>query len=386
MRLADFILENMEPILQEWEDFAKTLAPAACMDSAALRDHAEQMLGSMAEDLRSPQTSTEQFHKSRGLAPGVDHETAAETHAITRLMDGFTIEQMVSEYRALRASVLKHWLRQGQACGEFIVEDMIRFNEAIDQALAESIASYTQAVNASRDIFLGMLGHDLRTPLGAILLGSEALLRKDEQDARATKIASRIFASVKRASKIVHDLLDFTRLQFGPGLPLQLEETNLALICGNMVEEVRAYHPEATIVFDAPTALPGRFDAARMEQVFSNLIGNAVQHGDITAPVTVALQEAQECAVFSVHNHGDPVPELVIPILSNLASHRAPYTVSQRGSGNGLGLGLYIVSEIIRAHQGQIVVESSPDRGTLFTVRLPLRDSAQREPVADIAT
>jgi signal transduction histidine kinase len=374
MRLAQFIVENMEPILKEWEDFAKTLNPAATMNSKELRDHAEEMLRSMAEDLQTPQTGPEQFQKSRGLAPGVDHETAAETHALTRLVDGFTIEQMASEYRALRASVLKHWLRQSEAGGEFIVEDMIRFNEAIDQALAESIASYTKAVNSSRDVFLGMLGHDLRTPLGAILLGSEALLRIEEQDTRATKIASRIFASVKRANKIVNDLLDFTRLQFGPGIPLQLDETNLATICDNMVEEVRAYHPEAKIVYDTRGDLCGQFDSARMEQVFSNLMGNAIQHGDITAPVTVSLQEDQGCAVFAVHNQGEPVPREVISVISNLTSAHTPYTATQRGQGRGLGLGLYIASEIVRAHRGHIEVASEPDLGTVFTARFPLQD------------
>ena len=113
MRLPDFILENLEPILQAWEDFARTIeTPGAALDSVALRDHAEQMLRAIVIDLRTKQTKREQTAKAQGQVPADDQETAAETHAITRLMAGFTIDQMVSEYRALRASVVSQWMKQ----------------------------------------------------------------------------------------------------------------------------------------------------------------------------------------------------------------------------------------------------------------------------------
>ncbi len=116
MRLPDFILENLEPILQAWEDFARTIeTPGVELDNVALRDHAEQMLRAIVIDLRTKQTMSEQIAKAQGQAPRDDEETAAETHAVTRLMAGFTIDQMVSEYRALRTSVLSQWLRQGMS-------------------------------------------------------------------------------------------------------------------------------------------------------------------------------------------------------------------------------------------------------------------------------
>lgn len=251
MRLSDFINANIESILQAWEDFARTIdTPGTPLDTEALRDHAEQMLHAIVLDLRTKQSAKEQLAKAHGNAPTKESETPAETHAVTRLMAGFTIDQMVSEYRALRASVLSQWSKQVKAGTPLDVDDMTRFHEAIDQALAESIASYSRAVEASRNVFLGILGHDLRTPLGAILLGADVLRRSEGLAPRATKIASQIFASVKRASQIVGDLLDLTRCQMGPGIPVKKERLDLALLCERIVDEIRAFHPSMDIRFE----------------------------------------------------------------------------------------------------------------------------------------
>jgi hypothetical protein len=140
MRLADFIDANTPAILAEWELFASSLLPAAAeLDAAALRDHAQQILQAVAEDLRTPQTRVEQSAKSKGRAPVLLRatETAAQTHGRLRAKGGFTIRQLVSEYRALRASVLRLWGDAG-AHGPDAMEDAGRFNEAIDQAIAES--------------------------------------------------------------------------------------------------------------------------------------------------------------------------------------------------------------------------------------------------------
>src|SRR5512140_1776754 len=170
MRLSDFILANREPILAEWQTFALSCAPASgSMDVAALRDHADAMLLVMAADLATPQGRLEQSEKSKGHALADDPQavTAAEQHGAGRAESGFTVEQMVAEYRALRASVIRLWTREGEL-GRADIEDLTRFNEAIDQALAESVTRYDHDVEQSKELFLAMLGHDLRTPLGAI--------------------------------------------------------------------------------------------------------------------------------------------------------------------------------------------------------------------------
>jgi signal transduction histidine kinase len=375
MRLSSFLLKHIEPILQEWENFARTiLTDGKPLDSDGLRDHAELMLRAIAEDLRTHQSPQEQVEKSKGLGPTED-ETAAKTHAITRLMAGFTIEQVTSEFRALRTSVISHWMKQVKAGEEFEVEDMIRFNEAIDQALAESVSSYAAAVQASRDVFLGVLGHDLRTPLSAILLGADVLLRTDELGTRATKIASRIYASVKRASHIVGDLLDFTRSQIGGGIPINQMLIDIAPVCERIIDESRAVHPEANILVTMVESAEGQFDGARLEQVFSNLIGNAVQHGASHSPVTVTLDSTDGKMQFTVHNMGKPIPQDVLPFIFNPMGRYSPEASTENGPYASLGLGLFIVSQIVSAHHGTVEVTSTADMGTTFIVEIPLNSA-----------
>lgn len=376
MRLPDFILKNLEAILQAWEDYARTIqTPGADLDRAGLRDHAEQMLRAIVLDLRTTQTVQEQIDKAQGLAPPSDTETPAETHAVTRLMAGFSIDQMVSEYRALRTSVLRQWLKQVKGGTPLDVDDMNRFHEAIDQALAESIASYSRAVEASRNVFLGILGHDLRTPLGAILLGADMLRRSDAVGPRGNKVARQIYTSVQRANQIVGDLLDLTRCQMGPGIPVRRVSVDLMPVCERIVEEIQAFHPEAQVLFDANMAVLGTFDSARMEQVFSNIISNAVKHGDIHAPIAVALTVSDDALLFTVHNSGEPIPEDVLPFIFNPMGRFSQRSVIEHGPTEGLGLGLFIASEIVASHQGLIEVESDSVRGTMFRVTVPLNGS-----------
>ncbi|HEC54514.1 MAG TPA: HAMP domain-containing histidine kinase [Gammaproteobacteria bacterium] len=373
MRLPDFILQNLEPILQAWEDFARTIhTPGADLDREGLRDHAEQMLRAIVLDLRTTQTVQEQIDKAQGLAPQNDDETPAETHAVTRLMAGFSIDQMVSEYRALRTSVLSQWLDQVKHGTPLEVDDMNRFHEAIDQALAESIASYSRAVEASRNVFLGILGHDLRTPLGAILLGADMLRRSESIGERGTRVATQIYTSVQRASQIVGDLLDLTRCQMGPGIPVKRVAVDLAPICERIVEEIQAFHPDAEIILHTKTQAFGLFDGPRIEQVFSNIISNAVQHGGARLPINVELTATAETVVFTVHNLGEPIPADVLPFIFNPMGRFSQRSVAEHGPAAGLGLGLFIASEIVTAHQGLIEVESGVETGTVFRVSVPL--------------
>ncbi|HWV88800.1 MAG TPA: RsbRD N-terminal domain-containing protein, partial [Burkholderiales bacterium] len=169
MRLAQFITENLEQILVEWEAFASSLlAPGQTMTSLALRDHARQILQAVAEDIETNQTDLEQAYKSQGFVPIAEAtRTAAMTHGALRHLAGFDLRQLAAEFRALRASVLRLWLKRG-AQDDTAFYQMTRFNESIDQALAESIANYSDEVARSRDTFLAILGHDLRDPLSAI--------------------------------------------------------------------------------------------------------------------------------------------------------------------------------------------------------------------------
>ena len=178
-RLAEFIRDNLEPIVSEWLSFAGTRTPASDnMNEAALRDHIVEILAFISRDLESPQTQTEQQKKSHseGLKEGGTARSAAEIHAALRLSDGFDIDQLVSEYRALRASVVRLWRVQQGVLDQRDVDELTRFNEAIDQATAESVAHYTRKLAYTRNLFLGILGHDLRNPIGAASMSAEMML------------------------------------------------------------------------------------------------------------------------------------------------------------------------------------------------------------------
>lgn len=378
MRLANFIDANLEPILTAWEQFAKTILPAARMDSAALRDHAEQMLRTIVEDLRTSQSTDEQRAKSLGLGPQSPTETPAQTHAVDRHLSGFSIDEMVSEYRALRASVLKLWLLGNHESGVQKAEDMIRFNEAIDQALAESVASFSLAVTDARNVLLGILGHDLRSPLTAILVSSEMLIQEPYSEDRTRRKSLGIHTSAVRASRIVEDLLDFTRSQTSGGIPVHLQQTNVAAICRDLVDETRAANPARQVQFDSAEEVIGSVDAERVGQILSNLIGNALKHGTHTTPIQVIVKQIEDQAMIEVHNEGKPIPPDVLPFIFNFMTSHPQHAEKESGRA-GLGLGLFIVNEIVAAHKGKIEIKSTAKDGTSFCVKLPLlQHSAQR--------
>lgn len=372
MRLADFIESNRGPILQKWEEFARTILPEANLSRNELRDHARQMLEEISADLRTSQTKEEQALKSEGLAPRDEADTAAETHADTRLVTGFTMDQMVSEYRALRASVLLLWSQEiDSGATQFEVRDIMRFNECIDQMLTESVARYSRSVMQANKLFLGILAHDLRTPLNAIGLGAELMLRAEQLESHYIKISSRIFESAKRAGKIVENLLDFTRANSG-GLPLHNITVDLRELCVGIVDEVGIHHPDRTIVFESEGKSEGTFDATRIEQALCNLIENAVLHGAIDSIVTVTLQADAGTAMVKVHNNGDPIDARDLPHIFDPMTRYSQHAADERGPSSGLGLGLYIANQIVAAHHGKLEVKSDSTEGTTFIVKLPL--------------
>lgn len=372
MRLADFILTNMEEILLAWEDFAKTYIPSAQgMDQVELRDHAKEMLQAIAADLGTAQTAPEQAAKSMGQGPRLKGKTAPEIHAIARLVDGFSIDEMASEYRALRASVLHLWQPDMREGGALSLKEMTRFNEAIDQALAESIASYSADVTESRHLFLAILGHDLRTPLGAVSMGAEFLMQVETSEAARIRVAARIYSSAQRASKIIEDLLDFTRTHLGASIPIHRIETNLGFTAENVVEEIRMFHSGRKVDFLKQGLLNGNFDGARIAQAFSNLTMNAVQHGAADNVITVKIQGNSDAVVFSVHNYGEAIPKKEFSRLFNPLARYSAEKSADRALDSNLGLGLYIACQIVQAHGGTIEVDSNENTGTTFTASLP---------------
>ena len=374
MPLSDFIVANREPIMAEWEKFARSCTPAAVsMDIAALRDHASEMLTVIAADLKTAQSDHEQAEKSKGNEPDAGGEkTAAQKHGSGRAESGFTTDQMVSEYRALRASVIRLWTKEQGKLKTRDLEDLTRFNEAIDQSLAESITRYSEALDKSKDMFLAILGHDLRTPLGAVMTSARFMLDTQELKEPHLTLTSRIVSSSTRMNQMVGALLDFTRSRLGGGIPITRADMSMGKAVHDVVDEISAAHPNRKIKIETRGTQRGEWDCGRISQVLSNLIGNALEHGSEGTPVTIDVRGDGDEVTVAVHNNGAAIPrEELDGIFTAMKRKDAKVDAATGGPSSNLGLGLYIADRIVNAHKGRLEVESSEEGGTTFTVHLP---------------
>lgn len=385
MRLADFILSNIEPILYEWEQFARSLSAGSAMSVVALRDHAEDILRVTARDMISTQSTEQQFAKSKGHGGGGAEskrlDRASHQHAVDRAGSGFNLIEVVSEYRALRASVLRLWREAVRSADERDLQDLTRFNESLDQSLAEAVRGYTRYVDESRELFIATLGHDLRAPLNALMIAAELLAGSGQLDDENTKIASQMVDSGKAMAAMIRDLLDFTRTRLGTGIPLSVAPLDLTGLCREVLHEFRIIHPGRSVRFESTGDTTGEWDAARLRQVVSNLVSNAIEHGHETGPIEVSTRSDGDDVLLTVANQGSLISSSAFPTLFDpFVQATSPRSARRTGASGGIGLGLYIARAIVMAHCGTIAVDSTEAAGTVFTVRLPRKREAAPRP------
>ena len=238
-KLADFIDQERATIVAEWEVFAGTLQPASTgLEAIALRDHADDILTAIVRDMKAGQTSAEQAEKSKGRGGPRRLEEIGKIHAALRIESGFKLGQMVAEYRALRASVLRLWEKKGNDPG-----GVTRFNESIDEALAEAIGRFTQTTERFRDQSIGILGHDLRNPLSSIVMGATVLISSQDLGDRSISIAARMLNSANRMGRMIADLLDLTRTRFGAPIPVTRVPIDLDPLCRQVIAEFEGLCP-----------------------------------------------------------------------------------------------------------------------------------------------
>ncbi|GAB3777223.1 sensor histidine kinase [Ramlibacter monticola] len=374
MKIPDLIADQLGPIVDEWVEFARTRVPLSHgFTHEELADHAKVLLQAIAADLRQTEDPDAKYDKSQGNAPGnsPDITRTARDHAAQRFRQGFPFDGLVSEFRALRASVSRRWARQiEQHPGRAHVEELTRLDEAMDQALSESASFYARKVDDSRNLLLGMLGHDLRTPLGVVQMSATTLLRTDTPDDAQTRAVARILTSSQRMAAMVKDILDFTQTTFGVTLPISPAPADMGVIARTIAAEITTVLPDARVEVSLEGDLGGRWDAGRIGQMISNLLANAAQHGDPSQPVHVRIRGDGDEVSVRVENKGTPIsPEAQRTIF--LPLRQAPAAQGElRAGSSGLGLGLYITREIAQAHGGSIEVASERDL-TTFLVRLP---------------
>ena len=258
--------------------------------------------------------------------------------------------------------------------------DIAASEQKAKRARVQANAATVQAARAEgavreKDRYIGVLGHDLRNPLSAILMGLRALDRSPNLAVAERNKVARMSRSANRMASMIRDLLDYTRSSVGE-FPHNPETTDFQRVCDAAIDELRSTHPDRSITREVAGDVIGRWDPGRLQQVISNLVGNALEHS--TGAVSVRVEADGHDVVLSVHNDGEPIPPDVLPVL---------FEPFRRGDGgpNGLGLGLYIVREVIRRHGGSVDVRSSRDAGTTFVSRWP-RQVDERSPNGESAT
>lgn len=379
MTIPDFIEQQVDLIVNEWSEFAGTRLPSDALTFEELADDARVLLLAIAADMREAQGAQSRHDKSQGNAPGNAPEVTriARAHAEQRFALGFSLDHLVSEFRALRASVIRRWSETHAQGNRESLDELIRFGESMDQALTESTLLYSRKVTESRNLLLGVLGHDLRTPLGVVHATANYLLRADTLDGAQSKAVARVLTAAERMKAMVNDILDFTQTAFGVLLPVSPGPADMGEIAENIAGEVRTLYPDSRINVFREGDLTGSWDAVRIGQMLSNLTSNAIQHGKRDKPVTVRVSGDRDAVSVQVHNEGTPISgEAQRTLFTPL--RQTPAGKADRLTGSsGLGLGLYITREIALAHGGSIEV-SSDEQGTTFCTRLPRTPAPRR--------
>jgi len=364
MSLSSFITSHREAILAEWEENARRrIVGDGDLEIPQLRDHLGELLDTVAHELDVRERGRAAETTSTGRVDAV-----AEKHGAGRAQQGMTVKQVVSEFPIMRSCVTHLWLRSRASDGPPDPETLVRFDEALDRALTQSVSEFTDRVDRARETFLGILSHDLRDPISTVITGGKLLLEPGLDEATTRELVLRIIATGERMKHLVADLLDAIRTQLGGPLPIQRREADLGETMRHIVGEFSTAHPDREVDLHLSGDLRGQWDDRRVGQAVANLVTNALQYGAADAPIDISATTDGEVRI-AVHNDGAPIPERrrasLFELFGGVGDHGAP------GDHRRLHLGLYIAKAIVDGHHGRIEVDSSAERGTTVTIHLP---------------
>lgn len=363
-------------------DIEESAFPAAAI--LAVDDHPANLLAltALLEPLRCPMATAHSGPEALELAargdfavilldvmmPGMDgFETLARLRAMPNTQNVPVI--LVTAYE-LDARAMGRVL-QGMGTVDYILKPIAP--ELLRSKVAAFVSLYRRGEElrrrgeelAAKDRNIAMLAHDLQSPLAAVAT-SAALLRRADLDPRHHKTAERIARGIARMSEMIRNLTDYARAGRGP-IPIAPEAMDLGELCREVVDDFQSATPEQRIDLGCGGELRGEWDRNRLYQAIANLLANAVRHG--AGDVAVRAQGDDHRVEVAVHNGGQPIPSELLPVI---------FQPFERGAQDrvGLGLGLYVVREITKAHQGEVSVTSSVEGGTTFSLQLPRQVAA----------
>lgn len=374
----------------------------AVMSAARVEEVHEVALSVIADALRTDRAAillfdddgVMRFRAARGLS--AEYRAAVEGHSAWPrdvvaprpvLVEDAMADPALADYRPLFARegigslAFIPLSTRGRLIGKFMVYHpgrhvYTRAEVELATAIANHLASVIARFNAIgeleetiryNELFAGVLAHDLRNPLGAMMTAAQIMLMRHDEGDRHVKPVGRIMASGQRMTRMIDQLLDFTRARVGGGIEVRPRAANLGELCGQAIGELELANPDWKIERGVLGDLDGSWDPDRLLQILSNLIGNAGQHGDQDAGILVLLDgRGAEQVTLRVHNKGTIPPALLPGLFDPFRATR-----HRRDQSRGLGLGLFIVKELIRAHGGTVEVSSTEVAGTTFTIALP---------------
>jgi phosphoserine phosphatase RsbU/P len=237
-----------------------------------------------------------------------------------------------------------------------------------DQAAIALEKTRLDEIGEFREQLIGIVGHDLRNPLGTILMAAQILLQRQGLGEKETALARKITSSASRAARLIDQLLDLTRSRLGGGIPIDPTPVDLHDVCRQLISETELAHPDRPLHVDLKGDLVGVWDRDRLYQLLDNLVGNAVQHGEARSSIELRIEGGKTEVVIEVANRGTPIPPATLPLV--FEAFRQGRTAHPSRT-QGLGLGLFIAQQIARSHGGSIAGSSSESDGTTFRVRLP---------------
>lgn len=372
----------MSPLMQRLPGMQKVTDMSHALTNAVSLDALFQMAVSRAAELLAAQVALLMIARDGVLAVrashGVDPALLGRLVEHTQELNEATLLRLAAILDAQPASLLGVPLVVGGVIRGVLVvcrpgvpyvpDDEWLLCALADQAAVALETSRLTELGEFREQLIAIIGHDLRNPLNTVLLGAQVLLEREGLAARETDVARKIASSAAVAMRLIDQLLDLTRSRLGGGIPIDPVRVDLRSVCRQVAGETELRHPDRPLRVELQGDLIGNFDADRIYQVLSNLIGNAIQHGEPRSPIGLSIDGRTTDVIIEVSNRGEPIPAAMLPTLFDAFRKKLSDHPSR---SHGLGLGLNIVKQITVAHDGMIAVTSSQSDGTVFRVRLP---------------